>query len=108
MPVGGETAINPQPPMIAYDEGAEGTTVFEVLIDERGNPTRCVITKSAGYAVLDNAVCKAAKDARYVPKTVDGRAVAGVYRDAFTFRMSQNDQNIEGIPKSIPEQPIHP
>jgi TonB family protein len=102
-PVGGETAINPQPPMIAYDEGAEGTTAFEVLIDERGIPTKCVITKPAGYAVLDNAVCRAAMQARYTPKTIDGRAVAGVYRDAFTFRMSQNDQNVEGIPKPIPQ-----
>lgn len=100
LPVGGETSINPQPPMIAYDEGAEGTSVFEVLIDERGTPTRCVITKSAGYSVLDSAVCKAAMQARYSPKTVDGRAVPGVYRDAFTFRMSP-DQTVEGIPKPI-------
>jgi TonB family protein len=101
-PIGGETAINPQPPMIAYDEGAEGTSAFEVLIDERGTATRCVITKSAGYTVLDATVCKAAMQARYTPKTIDGRAVPGVYRDAFTFRMS-NNQAIEGIPKVIPQ-----
>ncbi len=100
LPIGGETSINPQPPMIAYDEGAEGTSVFEVLIDERGTPTKCVITKSAGYSVLDSAVCKAAMQARYTPKTIDGRAVPGVYRDAFTFRMSP-DQTVEGIPKPI-------
>ncbi|HEY8312750.1 MAG TPA: TonB family protein [Candidatus Baltobacteraceae bacterium] len=87
-PLGGETAINPQPPMIAYDEGAEGTAVFEVMIDERGSPTKCVITKSAGYTALDDAVCKAAMGAHYTPKTVNGRAVPGIYRDAFTFRMS--------------------
>lgn len=101
MPVGGETAINPKPAMIAYDEGAEGTSVFEVLVDREGNPTRCVITKSAGYTVLDAAVCKAAMQAHYTPKVVDGRAVPGVYHDAFTFRMSQDDQSIEGIPKQI-------
>lgn len=101
-PIGGETAINPQPAMIAYDEGAEGTSAFEVLIDDHGNPTRCIITKSAGYTVLDSAVCKAAMQARYTPKLVDGRPVPGVYRDAFTFRMSQDDQNVEGVPKQIP------
>ena len=100
MPIGGATAINPQPPMIAYDEGANGTTAFEVLIDERGYATKCVITKSAGYAVLDATVCKAAMQAHYTPKTVDGRAVQGVYRDAFTFRV-QDNQDIEGIPKQI-------
>lgn len=100
-PVGGETAINPQPPMIAYDEGAEGTAVFEVAIDERGYPTKCSITKSSGYAVLDSAVCKAAMQARYTPKTIGGRPVPGTYQDAFTFRMSQDNQNVEGIPKPI-------
>jgi TonB family protein len=98
-PIGGETAINPQPPMIAYAEGAEGTTAFEVLIDERGMPTKCVITKPAGYRFLDEAVCKAAMKARYTPKTLDGRAVPGVYRDAFTFRVSSNES--DGLPKPI-------
>ena len=87
-PLGGETAINPQPPMIAYDENAEGTTVFEVLVDEQGTPTRCIITRPSGFQVLDDSVCKAAMRAKYVPKTIDGRAVAGIYHDAFTFRMS--------------------
>lgn len=99
-PLGGETAINPQPPLIAYAEGAEGTTVFEVHVDDRGNPTRCIITKSAGYTVLDDAVCKAAMKTRYTPKTIEGRSVAGVYRDAFTFRMS--DDSNEGIQSQIP------
>ena len=98
--VGGETAINPQPPMIAYDEGAQGTAVFEVLIDDRGAPTKCVITKSTGFLVLDSAVCKAAMAAKYTPKIQDGRAVPGVYRDAFTFRM-QDNPSIDGIPQRI-------
>ena len=99
VPIGGETAISPQPPMIAYAEGAEGTTVFEVLIDERGLPTKCVITKPAGYRFLDEAVCKAAMKARFSPKTIDGRAVPGVYRDAFTFRVSSG--TTDGLPKPI-------
>lgn len=93
-PVGGETAINPQPAMVAYDEGAEGTTVFEVLIDEQGNPTKCVITQSSGFAVLDNSVCKAALSAKYTPKTIDGRPVSGIYHDAFTFRMTEDAHDV--------------
>jgi TonB family protein len=100
-PLGGETALNPQPPMIAYDEGAEGTVVFQVSIDERGNPTKCTITKSSNYPVLDSTVCKAAMSARYTPKTVGGRAVPGTYQDAFTFRSSGDNQRIEGIPHPI-------
>jgi TonB family protein len=103
-PVGGETAINPQPAMIAYAEGAQGTTAFEVLVDERGTPTKCVITKSAGYPVLDVAVCKAAMKVRYTPKIVDGRAVPGVYRDAFTFHLDETS-DAEGLhPLVVPPQ----
>lgn len=88
MPLGGENAIVPHPALIAYNEGAEGTTAFEVAIDEKGAPVRCTITKPSGYLVLDDAVCKAAMRAHYSPKTVNGHAVSGVYRDAFTFRAS--------------------
>lgn len=92
-PLGGDTAINPRPPMIAYSMGAEGTTAFEVSVDERGVPQKCTITKPSGYLVLDRAVCKAAMQARFSPRMVNGRAVAGVYRDAFTFRSQNNTDN---------------
>jgi TonB family protein len=90
-PIGGESAINPQPPLIAYSERAEGTTAFDVNVDERGIPTKCTITKSSGYLSLDQAVCRAAMKARYYPKTINGRPVDGIYRDAFTFRESDEE-----------------
>ncbi|MHB8147354.1 MAG: TonB family protein [Vulcanimicrobiaceae bacterium] len=85
-PVGGDAAIDPVPPMIAYAEGANGTTAFEVTVDEHGVPTRCTITKASGYLVLDHAVCKAAMKARFLPRAINGHGVPSVYRDAFTFR----------------------
>jgi TonB family protein len=93
-PVGGVTAINPKPAPIAYAQGAEGTTAFEVAVDERGTPTKCTITKGSGYASLDVAVCKAAMGAKYTPRTVNGKPVASVYRDAFTFRNNNNGDQL--------------
>ena len=93
MPLGGDAAINPRPAPIAYAEDAEGTTAFEVEVDERGIPTKCTITKSSGYRVLDVAVCKAAMAARYSPRLVNGKATPGVYRDAFTFRATNDDDS---------------
>lgn len=87
-PIGGETALVPQPAPIAYAQNASGTSVFEVQIDERGVPTKCTITRSSGFLSLDSAVCSAAMKARYQPKLVNGRAVPGTYTDAFTFRSS--------------------
>ena len=89
MPIGGETAIVPRPSEIAYEEGAEGTTAVEVSVDERGTPTKCTIVKPSGYLVLDDAVCKAVMHAHYSPRTVNGRPVPGLYRDAFTFRKDE-------------------
>jgi TonB family protein len=92
MPIGGESAIVPHPSLIAYSEGAEGTTAIEVSIDDKGTPVKCTITKSSRYLVLDDAVCKAAMKVRYTPKTINGHPVAGVYSDAFTFRPSGDQQ----------------
>lgn len=91
MPLGGEDAIVPHPSAIAYDEGAQGTAAFDVNVDERGTPTKCTITKTSGWLVLDVSVCKAAMRARYVPRSVNGKAVAGVYHDAFTFRAGEGE-----------------
>jgi len=84
-PEGGPSAINVDPARIAYQNGAEGTSAFEVFVDESGAPSKCVITKSSGWLVLDEAACKAAMRVRYRPKVSNGHAVPGVYRDAFTF-----------------------
>jgi TonB family protein len=94
MPLGGDAAIKPRPPRIAYDENAQGTTAFEVLVDDRGAPTKCTITKPSGYLVLDSSVCKAAMAARYAPRLINGKATSGVYRDAFTFRASDEEELI--------------
>jgi TonB family protein len=41
----------------ALERRAEGTTAFSVDIDERGLPTRCTISQSAGDPDLDRATC---------------------------------------------------
>lgn len=87
-PIGGENVISPRPPAIAYVEGMEGTTLFDVAISPRGLPTRCSIVASSGYHTLDESVCRAAMVVRYTPETINGRPAPGDFRDAFTFRIS--------------------
>ena len=100
-PIGGDAAIIPHPSAIAFSEGAEGTSVFEVAVDKHGTPTKCTITRSSGWLVLDDAVCRAAMKARYSPRTINGRGVSGVYRDAFTFRSSVNNEGVD-VPNPTP------
>ncbi|MDQ6825970.1 MAG: TonB family protein [Candidatus Eremiobacteraeota bacterium] len=87
-PEGGDTAINPKYSELAYEEHAEGTVSYEVMIDDQGNPTKFVIVKSSGFLVLDQAVKDAAMRVHYKPAVSNGKPVAGVYRDAFTFSPS--------------------
>ncbi|MDQ6930330.1 MAG: TonB family protein [Candidatus Eremiobacteraeota bacterium] len=93
-PEAGETAIQPRPSAIAAEEGAEGTTAFEVAIDENGNPTKCTITMSSHYPVLDEATCNAAMKIHYRPKTLNGKALPGFFRDAFTFRPPEETNSL--------------
>jgi TonB family protein len=92
-PVGGDNAIAPRPARIAYYENAEGTTAVDISIDDRGSPVKCTVTKPSGFVVLDDSVCDAAMRVRYLPRTVNGRAVAGVYHDAFTFHAGEAGQS---------------
>jgi TonB family protein len=92
VPVGGENAIAPHPARIAYYENAEGTTAIDVSVDERGTAVKCTVTKPSGYLVLDESVCTAAMRVRYLPRTINGRAVSGLYRDAFTFHAGDDPQ----------------
>jgi TonB family protein len=78
-------AIDPRVPKIAYLEGAQGTTAFEVHVTSQGKPASCTITSSSGYPSLDQSVCQAAMAVRYAPRLIDGRPTNGLYRDAFTF-----------------------
>ncbi len=86
MPIGGDAAIVPHPPVTAYAQDADGTTAIEVMVDQYGRPLKCTIAESSGSPVLDESVCRAAMRVRYTPRRVDGHAVMGTYRDAFTFR----------------------
>jgi TonB family protein len=92
-PVGGDNAIAPHPARIAYYENAEGTTAVDIAVDDRGTPVKCTVTKPSGFVVLDDSVCAAAMRVRYVPRTVNGRAVPGVYRDAFIFQAGEDGQS---------------
>jgi TonB family protein len=78
-------ALMPKVPRAGLTTAIGGTTGFQVRVDAHGRPTQCTIVKSSSYGMLDRAVCEAAMQAHYAPRTLDGKPVATVYRDAFTF-----------------------
>ena len=91
-------AIKPHPVYIPDEADAHGTAAFEVQVNEHGVPSKCTITRSSGYLVLDVAVCRAAMGARYAPRMVNGKATVGTYRDAFTFRQVTDEDDSDENP----------
>jgi Gram-negative bacterial TonB protein C-terminal len=96
-PVGGKLEL-PSPPSIAAREMAaeglnEATSYFSVAVDERGVPIICTIQKSSGIPAIDDSVCRSAMQARFTPRTVNGKPTTSIYRDAFVFLANAtNDQ----------------
>lgn len=68
-------------PDTALREGAKGTVVFNLNIDEQGKVTDCKVLKSSGHASLDDRTCDLMRvRAKFKPaRDEDGNAIAGIY-----------------------------
>jgi protein TonB len=73
------TAVEPDYPDIARQQGAVGTTNIKVTLDANGNVTDAEVFKSSGNAALDNAALKAAKATEYTAETVNCVKTPGSY-----------------------------
>jgi protein TonB len=67
----------------------EGTVAFTLDIDTRGCPTRCTITKSSGFATLDDATCPILmKRARFQPAVdANGVPITATWSNKFTWAL---------------------
>jgi protein TonB len=80
------TAVEPEYPDIAREQGATGVTQVKVTLDATGAVTDATVYKSAGNQALDNEAVKAAKATQYVPDIVNCVKTAGsyIFRAEFT------------------------
>jgi TonB family protein len=73
------TAVEPDYPDIARQQGATGTTQVKVTLDATGNVVGAEVYKSAGNPALDRAAVAAARETSYVPEIVNCVKTAGSY-----------------------------
>ena len=73
------SAVEPDYPDIARQQGAVGTTSVKITLDASGNVVDATIAKSAGNASLDQAAIKAAKATAYTPDIINCVKTAGSY-----------------------------
>lgn len=77
----------PRYPMAARRQGLEGHVLLRIEVDGTGVATRVTVSKSSGHRVLDDSALRAAKDWRFLPALVDGRAASGAVDVPITFRL---------------------
>jgi TonB family protein len=80
-------------PYAAYQGEAEGVVEFTLVIDARGMPSRCIVTRSSSNDVLDRATCDILMErARFTPaRDEEGRAVEDRVRSRVRWVMPARD-----------------
>ncbi len=62
-------------PVELWDEGAEGTTIVRVRVDETGRVDSVEVVESSGHEGLDAAAVAGARDLRFQPGRKDGKRI---------------------------------
>lgn len=76
-------------PIVAMRAGQSGTVGFRLLLDATGKPTSCIVTRSSGATVLDDATCTLLMDrARFSP-ALDARMkpTVGAYSNSVRWNI---------------------
>lgn len=79
-------------PAEALRSGLQGTTRFDIAVNEAGKATGCTIVKSSGHAVLDQQACTVLmRRAKFKPARDDaGNPVAGSWRHLVVWTPSNS------------------
>lgn len=59
-------------PRAAKKRNIEGTVILELFIAPDGSTTRCIISQSSGFSILDKAALKAAKSWKFTAGSLNG------------------------------------
>lgn len=65
----------------------QGTVVLRVWVDETGHASQIDVHRSSGFQRLDEAACRAVRDAQFKPYVYDGRAQAALVMVPIEFSL---------------------
>ena len=86
VPAKATSAITPEEPAIARDQGLTGTAKIEVDLDAAGTVVGTSVYLSTGSTQLDQAALDAARRSSYAPEQVDCKDVSGSYLFTVQFQ----------------------
>jgi TonB family protein len=78
---------SPYYPVMAREQGWQGTTWLKVQILRNGSVGVLEILRSSGYSLLDRSALKAVKDWKFIPAQKDGRPITIDVEIPVTFRL---------------------
>ena len=86
-------------PAVAWVSHAEGSVGFELQVDPRGKVSRCNVTTSSGFAVLDQAACNLlSARASFSPgHDAQGKAISGTYRSRVRWVMPEAEPGTDPL-----------
>lgn len=82
----------PQYPLVALQQGIEGTVVLELVIDAEGCIGRARVIESVPE--LDEAALRSVKRWRFSPAMRDGRPVTAIVHAPIVFRCPGSDKDV--------------
>ena len=74
-------------PTLSKRYGEQGTVMLRVFVQADGSAGKIEIRDSSGYPLLDEAAQAAVKAWRFIPATVDGKAIAEWYQVPIPFTL---------------------
>jgi len=77
----------PYYPVMAREQGWQGTALLKVLILRNGSVGSLEIIRSSGYGILDRSALTAVKDWKFIPAQKDGQPVEIGVEIPVTFRL---------------------
>jgi periplasmic protein TonB len=82
------SSFDPKYPPASIRNEETGSLVVHVNVDATGNPTSVSVTKSSGHPRLDEAAKSWLMTCRFRAPTVDGKPVASVLDQPYTFTLN--------------------
>lgn len=75
------------------EDGVEGCTMVQVVVEANGRVSRVRVTRSSGHADLDKRAVHVVRKAAYRPTTVNGKPIRSIFYTSIVFVLDDWDGN---------------
>lgn len=85
-----DQSVRPKYPMASRRRGEEGRVILDVMVSQKGKPTRVTLISSSGHKELDRAAEEAVLTTLFIPGERNGKTVEAAARMVILFQLKAN------------------